>query len=30
VFIPQTGQYEVLSFSGSATALLGVAPRYLP
>jgi mannose-6-phosphate isomerase-like protein (cupin superfamily) len=30
VFIPETGQYEVLSFSGAATALLGVAPRYLP
>jgi mannose-6-phosphate isomerase-like protein (cupin superfamily) len=30
VFIPETGQYEVLSFSGPATALLGVAPRYLP
>jgi mannose-6-phosphate isomerase-like protein (cupin superfamily) len=30
VFIPETGQYEVLSFSTSATALLGVAPRYLP
>ena len=30
VFIPETGQYEILSFSGSATALLGVAPRYLP
>ncbi len=30
VFIPQGGQYEVLSFSGPATALLGVAPRYLP
>ena len=30
VFIPQNGHYELLSFSGSATALLGVAPRYLP
>jgi mannose-6-phosphate isomerase-like protein (cupin superfamily) len=30
VFVPQTGQYEVLSFSGPATALLGVAPGYLP
>jgi mannose-6-phosphate isomerase-like protein (cupin superfamily) len=30
VFIPEKGQYEVLSFSGPATALLGVAPRYLP
>src|SRR5258705_10876446 len=30
VFIPETGQYEGLSFSGPATALLGVAPRYLP
>ncbi len=30
VFIPETGQYEVLSFSTPATALLGVAPRYLP
>ena len=30
VFIPQSGQYEVLSFSGPATALLGVAPKYLP
>jgi mannose-6-phosphate isomerase-like protein (cupin superfamily) len=29
VFVPQTGQYEVLSFSRSATALLGVAPKYL-
>jgi mannose-6-phosphate isomerase-like protein (cupin superfamily) len=30
VFVPETGQYEVLSFSGPATALLGVAPGYLP
>jgi mannose-6-phosphate isomerase-like protein (cupin superfamily) len=30
VFIPQGGQYELLSFSMPATALLGVAPRYLP
>jgi quercetin dioxygenase-like cupin family protein len=30
VFIPETAQYELLSFSGPATALLGVAPRYLP
>lgn len=30
VFIPEGGQYEVLSFSTPATALLGVAPRYLP
>jgi hypothetical protein len=30
VFIPQGGQYEVLSFSRAATALLGVAPKYLP
>lgn len=30
VFVPQSGQYEVLSFSGNATALLGVAPKYLP
>ena len=30
VFIPESGQYEVLSFSTPATALLGVAPRYLP
>jgi hypothetical protein len=30
VFIPETGQYEILSFSGPASALLGVAPRYLP
>ena len=30
VFIPETAQYELMSFSGSATALLGVAPRYLP
>jgi len=30
VFIPEGGQYEVLSFSGAASALLGVAPRYLP
>ncbi|MGH8311191.1 MAG: cupin domain-containing protein, partial [Steroidobacteraceae bacterium] len=30
VFIPETAQYELLSFSGSATALLGLAPRYLP
>jgi mannose-6-phosphate isomerase-like protein (cupin superfamily) len=30
VFVPENGQYEVLSFAGPATALLGVAPRYLP
>jgi len=30
VFVPETAQYELLSFSGPATALLGVAPRYLP
>lgn len=30
VFIPEGAQYELLSFSGSATALLGVAPQYLP
>ena len=30
VFIPQHTEYEVLSFSGSARALLGVAPGYLP
>jgi hypothetical protein len=30
VFIPEGGHYEVLSFSTPATALLGVAPRYLP
>ena len=30
VFVPQSGQYEVLSFSKAATALLGVAPKYLP
>lgn len=30
VFIPEGAQYELLSFSGSATALLGVAPKYLP
>jgi quercetin dioxygenase-like cupin family protein len=29
VFIPQGCTYEVLSFSGPATAMLGVAPRYL-
>lgn len=30
VFIPESGHYELLSFSGPATAMLGVAPRYLP
>lgn len=30
MFIPETAQYELLSFSASATALFGVAPRYLP
>ena len=30
VFIPESADYELLSFSGSATALLGVAPKYLP
>lgn len=30
VFIPEGAQYELLSFSASATALLGVAPKYLP
>lgn len=30
VFIPEGGQYELLSFSAAATALLGVAPKYLP
>jgi mannose-6-phosphate isomerase-like protein (cupin superfamily) len=30
VFVPETGHYEVLSFSTTASALLGVAPRYLP
>jgi len=30
VFIPQHGEYEVLSFSPAARALLGVAPAYLP
>jgi len=30
VFIPETGQYEILSFSAPANAMLGVAPRYLP
>ena len=30
VFIPEGGHYEVLSFSAPATAILGVAPRYLP
>ncbi len=30
VFVPETAQYELLSFAGSSTALLGVAPRYLP
>ncbi len=30
VFIPEGGHYEVLSFSTPATAILGVAPRYLP
>jgi mannose-6-phosphate isomerase-like protein (cupin superfamily) len=29
VFVPEGAQYELLSFSTSATALLGVAPRYL-
>lgn len=29
VFVPQEAQYELLSFSGSARALLGVAPSYL-
>ena len=30
VFIPHGGEYELLSFSGVASALLGVAPAYLP
>lgn len=30
VFIPQRGEYEVLSFARAARALLGVAPNYLP
>jgi mannose-6-phosphate isomerase-like protein (cupin superfamily) len=30
VFIPEGGHYEVLSFAMPATAMLGVAPRYLP
>jgi mannose-6-phosphate isomerase-like protein (cupin superfamily) len=30
VFIPRQGEYEVLSFSHAARALLGVAPAYLP
>jgi mannose-6-phosphate isomerase-like protein (cupin superfamily) len=30
VFVPAGGHYELLSFAGPATALLGVAPRYLP
>lgn len=30
VFVPQGGHYEILSFSGPASALLGVAPAYLP
>jgi len=30
VFIPQGAEYEVLSFSGLARALLGVAPVYQP
>jgi len=30
VFIPQQAEYEVLSFSYAARALLGVAPAYLP
>lgn len=30
VFVPETGHYEILSFSSAATAMLGVAPRYLP
>ena len=30
VFLPQQASYEVLSFSGPARAMLGVAPRYLP
>jgi mannose-6-phosphate isomerase-like protein (cupin superfamily) len=29
VFVPHRGEYEVLSFSGAARALLGVAPAYL-
>jgi mannose-6-phosphate isomerase-like protein (cupin superfamily) len=29
VFVPQRAEYEVLSFSGAAKALLGVAPAYL-
>lgn len=29
VFVPEGGQYEILSFSLPAIALLGVAPRYL-
>jgi mannose-6-phosphate isomerase-like protein (cupin superfamily) len=30
VFVPQTAQYELMSFSRPAVALLGVAPGYLP
>jgi mannose-6-phosphate isomerase-like protein (cupin superfamily) len=30
VFLPQSAEYEVLSFSGVAKALLGAAPAYLP
>jgi mannose-6-phosphate isomerase-like protein (cupin superfamily) len=30
VFIPHRAEYEILSFSGRARALLGVAPAYLP
>jgi mannose-6-phosphate isomerase-like protein (cupin superfamily) len=30
VFIPKGGEYDVLSFSTAARALLGVAPVYLP
>ena len=30
VFIPQHGEYELLSFSHAARALLGVAPAYRP
>ena len=30
VYLPQGARYEVLNFGGTAQALLGVAPRYLP
>ena len=30
VFVPHGAEYEVLSFSSAAKALMGVAPAYLP